>query len=92
MLTEEKFELSPFSNWDKSIYIVGPMASAIELDHDDVDHDQVQKEAKALVELLNKHWVPIEEKTWFENCPKCNDSYMEYASENTGICRDCKRK
>jgi hypothetical protein len=85
------FSIAPFKSWDKSIFIDGPFNLSLEIDHDDVDHDQVEKEAQALVDLLNKHWVPVEEKKWFENCPKCNDSYMEYESENTGICRDCKR-
>jgi hypothetical protein len=52
-----KFKLAPHSPWDKRIYIDGPWQLAVEIDHDDVDHRAVKKDAKKLVALLNAHWM-----------------------------------
>lgn len=41
---------------DKVIYVTGPAEMKIEIDHDDVDHKEVEKDTKLLVDLLANHW------------------------------------
>lgn len=50
--------------WDvggdgKRIYIHGPWNLNVTIDHDDVDHDQVERDAEKLVKLLHSHWKII---------------------------------
>lgn len=41
---------------DKDLIITGPTQMKIAIDFDDVDHDEVLKEADKLVTVLNKYW------------------------------------
>ena len=40
----------------KVVYIFGPWNLIVEIDHDDVNHDVVDREISKLVQLLDKHW------------------------------------
>lgn len=48
-----KFKIGAFDNSDKSIMITGPDGLVIEVDYDDVDHAEVNKAVKRMVDVLN---------------------------------------
>jgi hypothetical protein len=43
----------------KRVFIRGPMDGEMEIDYDDVDHNQVAMEIIVLVEILRKYWPVI---------------------------------
>lgn len=49
------FFLEPFEPWKKDIAISGPGIELL-VDYDDVDHEEVEKNANKVVEILNQHW------------------------------------
>ncbi len=55
------FRFTREPNWiDKKIFIEGPNSLNIEIDFDDVEHDQVREAAVKMVKMLNMLW-PYEE-------------------------------
>ncbi len=52
-----KFRLARHSGVDKAFFMIPPKGSEITIliDFDDVDHPQVNKEARAIVEILNQN-------------------------------------
>lgn len=56
---KEKFK---YSKQDKDIVLSGPSDLEIRIDFDDVWHEEVERQTKHLVKLLNKHWNPASEK------------------------------
>ncbi len=51
-----KFKLLGEGTWDKGLTVEGPFELNITIDYDDVNHGKVDKEAKKLIKILNKHW------------------------------------
>lgn len=48
-----RWEISPFRDIDKRIMVEGPGPLRLAVDYDDVDHEQVARDTRALVERLN---------------------------------------
>jgi hypothetical protein len=51
-----KFQVQSHADWDKEIVVVGPNDLMISVDYDDVDHKQVEKDIRKMVEILNTYW------------------------------------
>lgn len=47
------FEIEPHTKTDKSFIVRGPGDLLLEVDYDDVDHDEVDRNVEAMVNLLN---------------------------------------
>lgn len=51
----KKFSLT-VSGDNKRMFIEGPWDLDVTIDHDDVDHKQVERDAKRLCKLLDTYW------------------------------------
>jgi hypothetical protein len=53
-----KFKVEGIGTWTKDLGIVAPdnCCLAIQVDYDDVNHDDVDKDVRKLVKILNEHW------------------------------------
>lgn len=50
------FTIAPHSSADKRFEISGPDELLLEVDYDDVFHEDVDRLAERMVEVLNAHW------------------------------------
>lgn len=50
------FRIDPYKSYDKSIIIHGPGDLILEVDYDDVNHDEVEQQVSEIVSALNRHW------------------------------------
>lgn len=58
-----KFKVEGIGTTAKELTVTGPCELTIIIDYDDVDHRTVEREARKLCALLNKHWEkPAERK------------------------------
>lgn len=53
---KELFEIQPYDNWDKDIWIYGPGEFRFRVDYDDCNQEDVEAAMRKTVELLNLHW------------------------------------
>ncbi len=51
----EPFVAEPFSTIDKEIRVRGPGID-LRVDYDDVDHLDVRRQLRRMLEILNRHW------------------------------------
>lgn len=65
----DKWEIQPHNEFDKSFVIDGPLPLII--DNDDVWGPGVELLAKHVVQLLNKHWITVHH-------PQCVNHDCEY--------------
>ncbi len=56
MSTKTNWKILPYNNWDKVIEI----DAGVTLDYDDVDHHEVEKNAKLIVKAVNNHEALID--------------------------------
>lgn len=54
----KKFKVLYIGTTSKELLVEGPedFGLGIQIDYDDVDHPQVEKDARKLVKILNEHW------------------------------------
>lgn len=52
----ELFKIEKHTRTDKRFKITGPDDFKLLVDYDDVDHKEVDKQTKKMVDILNKHW------------------------------------
>jgi len=64
-MAKKRFKIEPHDHADKEFAIVGECITLL-VDYDDVDHDEVDKEARRIVRALNEY-DELKKKT-LENC------------------------
>ena len=55
-MASNPFKVKPFTNIDKWVEITGPDYFSIRVDFDDVNHAEVRKQIKQMVDILNENW------------------------------------
>lgn len=51
-----KFLIEPHDGADKQFQIMGPPGITLLVDYDDVDHEEVDRLAGQIAEILSRHW------------------------------------